>query len=204
MLRIFDTDDLFFRHPFVDRFIDDDDVDLFHVFRRSLANPRMMESQGSKKQQAAGQQQQQQQQQQVQSQQAQAEQAVANPASATNSFFRQLSPLLGSDLVESESDYKIHVDLPGVEAGDVDISLVENKFLVIQAERKYVHEEEKDKVHSMERSYGKVQRRFRIPANADVDKADTSFKNGVLTLVFPKKVVNAEGNVRKLTINTSA
>lgn len=187
ILRVFDTDDLFFRHPFVDRFFDDDDMDLFHAFRRSLAAPRLTEGSGKKEQQVSQQQ----------------EQAVANPASSTNNFLRQLSPLLGSDLVETETDYKIHVDLPGVEASDVDISLVENKFLVIQAERKYVHEEEKDKVHSMERSFGKVQRRFRLPANADVDKANTLFKNGVLTLTFPKKVVSNEGSVRKLPIATA-
>jgi len=196
---VFDNDDdLFFRHPFVDRFLQDDDLDLFHSFRRSLGQPAFVAitaAPGS----SGKQQQPQQQEQQV----AQQEQAVANPSGATNSFFKQLSPLLGSDLVESETDYKIHVDLPGVEASDVDISLVENKYLVIQAERKFVHEEAKDKVHSMERSFGKVQRRFRLPVNADVDQANTTFKNGVLTLTFPKKVLSAEGSVRKLSISTA-
>ena len=197
---VFDNDDdLFFRHPFVDRFLQDDDLDLFHSFRRSLGQPAFVAITGDGRVAPAGSSGKQQQVQQV----AQQEQAVANPSGATNSFFKQLSPLLGSDLVESETDYKIHVDLPGVEASDVDISLVENKYLVIQAERKFVHEEAKDKVHSMERSFGKVQRRFRLPVNADVDQANTTFKNGVLTLSFPKKVLSAEGSVRKLSISTA-
>lgn len=51
-------------------------------------------------------------------------------------------------------------------------------------------------VHTMERKYGKVERRIRLPANADSDGAATSFKNGVLTITFPKK----EMKVRKLNV----
>ena len=40
---VFDNDDdLFFRHPFVDRFLQDDDLDLFHSFRRSLGQPAVV------------------------------------------------------------------------------------------------------------------------------------------------------------------
>lgn len=198
LLKAFDTDDLFFRHPFVDRFFDDDDLDLFHAFHRSLSHPRLMDIASSTTR--TSQHPQCEQPQQQVSPTSPKEQAVTNPITSTNKFFHQLSPLLSSDLVETETEYKIHVDLPGVEASDVDISLVENKHLVIQAERKYVHEETKDKVHSMERSYGKVQRRFRVPANADIDHVTTVFKNGVLSLSFPKKV--KEANVRKLQIVT--
>eukprot|EP00981_Chlorochromonas_danica_P016311 scaffold16684_cov576-Ochromonas_danica.AAC.1 len=63
---------------------------------------------------------------------------------------------MSTDLVESENDYHIHVDLPGIAPEDVEVSIVDNnKAVLIQAERKAVHEEKTDKVHSMERRFGK-------------------------------------------------
>eukprot|EP01031_Cornospumella_fuschlensis_P024358 gene24358-29443_t len=108
---------------------------------------------------------------------------------------KDFAPLMSTDLVETEKEYNIHVDLPGVCAEDMEV-LVQDKWVIIQAERKAVHEEDKDKVHTMERKYGKVERRIRLPANADSDAASTSFKNGVLLITFPKK----DMKVRKLNV----
>ncbi len=115
---------------------------------------------------------------------------------------KDLVPIMGTDLIESDNSYNVHADLPGVEPKDLDISIVD-RFLVLKAERKYVHEENNDKVHSMERSFGKVQRKIRLPANADLDSAETKFKNGVLTITFPKKAIEPEGEVKKLKIDTN-
>jgi len=96
-----------------------------------------------------------------------------------------LIPLMTCDLIESKDDFHIHVDLPGVEAKDLDLA-IEGRSLVIKAERNHVHETGTDKIHSMERSYGKVQRSIRLPQNVDLDKIDSKFKNGVLSIVVPK------------------
>ncbi len=96
-----------------------------------------------------------------------------------------LVPLLSCDLIEAKDDFTIHADLPGVDAQDLDVS-IEGRSLVIKAERKHVHETGTDKVHSMERSYGKVQRSIRLPQNVNVDKIESKFKNGVLSIVVPK------------------
>lgn len=114
---------------------------------------------------------------------------------------KDLVPIMSTDLIETEQGFNINVDLPGVDPNDLDISIVE-KFLIIKAERKQVHEQNTDKVHSMERSFGKVQRKIRLPAAADVDHAESKFKNGVLSITFPKKA-NAEGDVKKLRIDTA-
>ncbi len=114
---------------------------------------------------------------------------------------RLLSPLMNTDLVETEKDFHVHADLPGVEAKDLDVSIVD-KFLVLKAERKHEYEsKEGDKVHAMERSFGSVQRRIRLPNNADLDKASSSFKNGVLSISFPKKAEAAPAG-RKLQIQS--
>ena len=112
---------------------------------------------------------------------------------------KDLVPIMSTDLIEGTDNYSVNVDLPGVDPKDLDVTL-DDKVLVISAERKHVHEEKTDKVHSMERSFGKVQRKIRLPNNADLDKVDTNFKNGVLSIIFPKKT-GPDTSVRKIKIN---
>src|SRR4051794_7209006 len=85
-----------------------------------------------------------------------------------NKNVNSLAPLMTSDLIETATDFHIHADLPGVNPEDVEVS-IEGKNLIIKAERKYVHKTDTDKVHSMEKSYGKVQRMFRLPKNVNED-----------------------------------
>lgn len=99
-------------------------------------------------------------------------------------LIRPYAPLLSADLIESDTDYHVHADLPGVE--DLSIEL-QGRNLVIKAERKVVHDKNNDMVHSVERSYGKVQRQILLPMNADLDNATSKYENGVLCVSFPKK-----------------
>jgi HSP20 family protein len=109
---------------------------------------------------------------------------------------------MGTDLIESEKDYKVHVDLPGVNPEDLEVTISDNnKYLCLKAERNSTHEEKTDKVHSMERQFGRVQRKIRIPNNVDMENVETNMKNGVLTITMPKKAKPAEPEVRKLQIN---
>ena len=114
-----------------------------------------------------------------------------------NTLTKELMPMMSADLIENDNEYQLHVDLPGVTPEDLDISIMD-KFLVMKAERKYVHEENVDKVHSMERTFGKVQRKIRIPQNGDIDNIQTKLKNGVLTVTIPK--VQGQQGSRKLDI----
>ena len=112
---------------------------------------------------------------------------------------RQLSPLLTSDLMETEKEFKVLADLPGVNPQDLELT-IEGSSLLMKAERKHTHENKTDKYHSLERSYGKVQRRIKLPKNADLANATTRFKDGVLTVTIPK-VVEQPAAPTKLTIN---
>ena len=113
---------------------------------------------------------------------------------------KDFTPLMGTDLIESDKDYHVHVDLPGVNPEDLEVT-IQDKFLCLKAERKHVHEVNTDKVHSMERSFGTVQRKIRIPNNADLDNVETLMKNGVLTITLPKKQLKEGSGIRKLEVN---
>lgn len=107
-----------------------------------------------------------------------------------------LTPLMSADLIEAENEFHVHVDLPGVE--NIDIN-TDNNFLTITADRKVLHEIDNDIAHTVERSFGKVKRRLPIPKNADVDNAKAKFRDGVLTVTFPKKEPSA--SIKKLRID---
>ena len=113
-----------------------------------------------------------------------------------NEAVQPLAPLMSADLIESDSDYNIHVDMPGVENLQIN---TDNQLLTIEAERKIQHEQQSDIAHTLKRSYGKVKRRLRIPYNADVDRATAKYKDGVLTVNIPKKTEGAIQR-KKLTI----
>ncbi len=113
-----------------------------------------------------------------------------------NEAVQPLAPLMSVDFIESENDYNIHVDIPGVENLDIN---TDNQTLTIEADRKVAHEEDTDIAHTRERSYGKVRRRIRIPGNGDVVQATAKYKNGVLTVSIPKKPDEAGGK-RKINI----
>jgi HSP20 family protein len=115
-----------------------------------------------------------------------------------NDVTKPMVPLMSADLVESDKDFNVHVDLPGVSDQDLDIS-IQDRTLVIKAERKIVNEEDNDRVHRRERQYGKVQRRIMLPINADMDNAQVQFTNGVLNVTFPKKE-GASSGIKKLEI----
>jgi HSP20 family protein len=96
---------------------------------------------------------------------------------------RLLRPAL--NVAETEQGFTISAELPGVAKEDVSLT-IENGVLTIAGEKKR-EEEHKDKAwHRVERVYGSFQRSLTLPKGVDGDKAEATFKDGVLTVVLPK------------------
>ena len=89
------------------------------------------------------------------------------------------------DITEDEKEYLIKVELPEVKKEDVKVN-VENGVLNITGERKYEHEEKTKKQHRIERSYGRFERCFTLPDEADGAKVNAEFKDGLLKVHLPK------------------
>jgi HSP20 family protein len=89
------------------------------------------------------------------------------------------------ELSENDSRYTITVEIPGVKKEDVHVDLRDG-VLVIHGEKKSEREEKKERSRYLERSYGSFSRSFTLPADADADRLEASFKDGVLTLVVPR------------------
>lgn len=89
------------------------------------------------------------------------------------------------DIEESEKEYSIKADLPGMDKKDVSIT-VENGTLSLTGEKKEETKREKGRYYHLERSYGKFSRSFALPDDVEADKIEAAMKNGVLTLSLPK------------------
>ncbi len=90
----------------------------------------------------------------------------------------------GCDIIESDSEYKIEVDLPGMKKEEIQISLKEN-VLQISGERE-LNLNKDEKLKRRERSTGAFSRSFAIPDHVDLSDTSASFRNGVLRITMPK------------------
>ena len=89
------------------------------------------------------------------------------------------------DMFESDKEITVTAELPGMDPGEVSISLDRNR-LTIKGEKKFEQEEKKENFHRIERSYGTFCRVLTLPADVHEDQVRAAYKNGVLTIVMPK------------------
>jgi HSP20 family protein len=101
------------------------------------------------------------------------------------------------ELSETEKALQVTAELPGMEEKDVQVELA-NGVLCIRGEKK-VEGENNDRLFS-ERYYGSFQRQIPLEGVQE-EKAEASFKNGVLTVTLPKSD-EARSSVRRIAINS--
>jgi HSP20 family protein len=90
------------------------------------------------------------------------------------------------DVKETKDGYTFKADLPGVEEEDLEISLTGNR-LTISGKRESEAEEKGETYYTYERNYGNFSRSFTLPEGVDADHVKADLKNGVLSLILPKK-----------------
>ena len=89
------------------------------------------------------------------------------------------------DVVETETEYRLHVELPGLTKDDVKIEFTDN-VLVLKGEKKAVERVDGERWHRVERRSGAFQRRLELPVAVDAGKIQARFRDGVLTVTLPK------------------
>ncbi|AJD29451.1 heat shock protein Hsp18 [Clostridium sporogenes] len=102
-------------------------------------------------------------------------------------FFSLMNNLQGNfkvDLKETDEDYLVEADLPGVKKEDITVKF-QNNYLTISAKRDSSIENKKENFVRQERYYGEFNRSFYIN-NIDENNIDASFKDGVLKINLPK------------------
>ena len=94
-----------------------------------------------------------------------------------------------TDMSETENDYIITVDLPGITKKDVEVNFQNNR-LTISGERKKEKEEEGKDFIRRERYEGTFMRSFSLPTAVKEEDINAKFKDGVLTVTVPKAEVS--------------
>ena len=97
-----------------------------------------------------------------------------------------------TDMMETDNEYVIEVDLPGLTKKDIQINAHDN-VLTIEGERKKESKEEKPGYLRNERYFGTFKRSIMLPASIMDEKIKATFKDGVLKINVPK----AEKSKRK-------
>ena len=97
-----------------------------------------------------------------------------------------------TDMMETDNEYVIKVDLPGLTKKDIQINAHDN-VLTIEGERRKESKEEKAGYLRNERYFGTFKRSIMLPASIMDENIKASFKDGVLKINVPK----AEKSKRK-------
>src|SRR5579859_110701 len=105
------------------------------------------------------------------------------PAPAGGTTLRRWIPAM--DLLETEDDFVLRADLPGLSEGDVNIELEDN-VLTISGQRKAEHEENKEGYYRVERSWGSFSRSLTLPEGVNAEAVKAAFDRGVLEVRIPK------------------
>ncbi|MCG8469707.1 MAG: Hsp20/alpha crystallin family protein, partial [Gemmatimonadetes bacterium] len=96
------------------------------------------------------------------------------------------------DFVElADGGYRLLLDLPGLEKGDVDVS-VANRELVISGERARPELPVGAEIQRSERIYGRFRRAIRIPGDVDSSAISAKMRDGVLDVLLPLSAADAQ------------
>jgi HSP20 family protein len=89
------------------------------------------------------------------------------------------------NLHDSEDDYVLTAQLPGVGPEDVDLSIT-GDTLTLKGERKRPEGVAEESYRRQERHFGRWARTIVLPDRVEGQKVSASFANGILTVVLPK------------------
>jgi HSP20 family protein len=104
------------------------------------------------------------------------------------------------DVFEDGETITLKVELPEVDANDVDIQ-IEGNALTLRGERKLERAGKQEGFQRIERNYGSFSRTFTLPSTVEVGDITAESRDGVLRISLPKK---AETKSRQIKVGTDS
>ncbi len=102
---------------------------------------------------------------------------------ARNVRFAEVLPSMG--VAETDTAVTVSAELPGLNIQEIEITLSEG-HLTLKGEKKIERDEQTATYHLTERAFGTFRRSIPLPPEAEPDKAEAIFENGILTITIPK------------------
>ncbi|WCS23880.1 Hsp20/alpha crystallin family protein [Methylobacterium sp. NMS14P] len=101
------------------------------------------------------------------------------------------------ELTEADGALRVSAELPGLDETDVEL-LIADGVLTLKGEKR-AETTDRDRGYS-ERSYGRFERSIALPVPVEEDRAEATFRNGVLTVTLPR-AAEAPERRRRIAIN---
>lgn len=95
--------------------------------------------------------------------------------------------LPAADVKETSQDYQLSIELPGLTLDELDIE-VAGEMLTIRGQKREEREDTRASYRLSERRFGRFERSFPIPQDADAGRIEAQFRDGVLRVGLPKRV----------------
>jgi HSP20 family protein len=90
------------------------------------------------------------------------------------------------DVNETNENYLVSFDMPGVKKQDIKIEVQGNQLVISGERHREMSEGDGDASLRHERTYGKFERTFVLPASINTEKIEAQYEDGVLTVALPK------------------
>ena len=101
-----------------------------------------------------------------------------------------------SDIYETETEFIIALDLPGIDRGALEVSVDENR-LTVRSERPIEENGRRRGGGANRRPFGRFLSRFGpLPSTVDQKNIAAEYKDGVLSLHLPKRAEQKTGRVK--------
>lgn len=100
-----------------------------------------------------------------------------------------------SDLAECRDCYELSLELPGVDPEELEVRCGPGVIMVI-GEKREEAETQRMGLTIAERRFGRFERTFALPADADTNAAEAHYHDGVLVVRAPKAHVDRDGMTR--------
>ncbi|KAJ7951452.1 17.4 kDa class III heat shock protein [Quillaja saponaria] len=108
------------------------------------------------------------------------------------------------DILDSPKEYIFYMDVPGLSKSDIQVTVEDEKTLVIQCSGKRKREDGEDEgckyLRYERRAPQKMLRKFILPDNANVSVITAKCENGVLTVVVEKHPPPPKSKTVEVTI----
>ena len=104
------------------------------------------------------------------------------------------------DIYDDEHSVQVKLEVPGIDAKDLDIK-VENNTLTVSGERKFEKEEKEENFRRIERRYGSFTRSFTLPNTVNAEDINATYDNGVLNIRLAKR---AEAKPKQIKVNVDS
>ncbi|WP_194778130.1 Hsp20/alpha crystallin family protein [Pararhodonellum marinum] len=117
-----------------------------------------------------------------------------------NNWSSEGSSLPKVNIVETNEEFRVEMAAPGMKKEDFQVEL-DHDVLTIQSEFSHENQDENAAYQRREFSFQSFKRSFYLPNTVEADKIQATYKDGILSLLIPKKEEAKRKPARTITIS---